>query len=131
MCWTQNEIETWFHKIKIFELCFIIWFGIKHFVMNFLCLTTHIYIFSFIVIYIHLRCYITIDVHLIVCVYVKEKSLKDLLDQIFCQCSSYVLFFKLQNNFDLWYDLIKHHVTQAISNFNPLTPLQGCLQWNE
>jgi hypothetical protein len=44
----------------------------------------HTYIFfSLIVIYIHLRCYTTIDVHFIVCVYVKQKSLKDLLGQFF------------------------------------------------
>jgi hypothetical protein len=95
--------KTFFHEFSMFD-------------------HTHIF-FSLIVIYIHNCC----SPHC-VCVYVEQKSSKDLLDQTFCQCSSYVLIFLLQNNFDLLYDLIKHHITQTISNFNPLTPLQGCLQ---
>lgn len=109
VCWTQNEIETWFHKIENIRIVFshVIW---NETFSHEFSMFDHTYIFfSFIVIYIHLRCYITIDVHLIVCVYVKQKTLKDLLDQFFCQCSFYVLLFyyKIILIFDMiWLNII-------------------------
>jgi hypothetical protein len=66
------------------ELCFhhvVVIFRGTFFVISFLYLGMHIICLSFVVVCIHIKCYITNDVHFIMCALCEKKWLKKLVDQ--------------------------------------------------
>jgi hypothetical protein len=77
----------------------------------------HIYLF-FIVICIHLRCYIISDVPLIMCALCDKKPLKDLVDKKRKDLIFFLMFFYLFliffNNWIKFYALHDYYIAQAI-----------------
>jgi hypothetical protein len=110
-----NMLELYFHHVVVI-------FDGAFFVMTFLYLDMHILFFSFIVVCIHLNCYITNDVHFIMCVLCEKKWVKKLVDQkkkmyYFLQCS-YKYFFWIKKYFDniliIFFNLM--HITSLLYN---------------